>query len=204
MLLTANSSKEFEKTPEGTHIARCFLIADLGTQEGSYEGKPTFNRKIIFCWETPTKLMEDGRPFSVSKEFTASIGDKAKLKTVLESWKGSPFTPEEKYGFSPAYFLSRPCFINVQHKTSMKGKTYADITSVMQMPEGISAPSIVNAPVYFSLDEYDQASFELLPEWIQKKVKESPEYQAISNAPDMSDAPPMEDDFPADGEGVPF
>lgn len=197
MLLTANSEKEFERIPAGTHIARCYLIADLGTQETTFQGEIKQQRKIVFAFETPGKLMESGKPFAISETFTASIGSKAKLRNVLENWKGSPFTPQEEAGFNPEYFLNRPCFISVVHETSQKtGKTYANIGAVMQIPEGVSAPTGINAPVYFMLDEYTDESFSYLPEWIQNKVKLSPEYQAIiagKDAPDTSDVPFIDD-----------
>lgn len=207
MLLTAKSEKEFEKIPAGSHLARCYMIADLGTQEKTYKGDLKLRREIIFVFETPGKLMENGKPFSISETFTASINPKAALRGFLESWKGSAFAPQEEAGFDPAYFLSRPAYISVVHDTSTTtGKTYANIAAIMQLPDGVNAPPIVNGPAYFMLDEYTDESFNSLPEWIQKKIKNSPEYQAIAegkHAPDASEVP-FVDDVPVWNEDVAF
>lgn len=205
MLLKAGNDQEFEKAPIGTHIARCYLIADLGTQEIQTRGGTKRLRKIRFVWELPTKLMEDGRPFSVGETYTASLYSQSTLRPILEAWRGAPFTPEEEEnGFDPGYFLMRPCFLNVTHGKSEKtGKVYANVTTVMQLPDGIDAPPVVNPPVYFSLDSFSQQDFDLLPEWIQETIKKSPEYQALMSPDSLPkkegvpgvDYPTTEEDF---------
>lgn len=190
MLLTGQNNVEFERVKPGAHIGRCYIIADLGTQKGSWQGQEKLQRKVTFVWELPTQKMEDGRPFVVSETYTASIGDKAKLKTVLEAWRGSNFTEKEQTGgFDPSVFLGRPAFLSIVEGVSEKtGKKYSNINSIMQLPEGVTAPAPVNGPVYFSLDNFNETSFNDLPEWIQKKIKESPEYQAVTN-PNYQPAP---------------
>lgn len=207
MLLTGKSEVEFERVKPGSHIGRCYLIADLGTQKGTYKGAPTLKRKVVFIWELPSQKMEDGRPFVVSETYTASIHDNAKLKVVLEAWGGRKFTTEDQEnGFDPSVYLGTPAFLSiVDGKSEQTGKTYTNINAIMQLPEGTKAPKPVNAPVYFSLDEYNQAAFDSLPEWIQKKIKESPEYQAVTN-PDFQPAPAGIPgvDYPTTEDDLPF
>lgn len=180
MLLKNEPTKERELPPEGTHAARCFMIADLGSQTTLYMGAEKTQRKIVIGWELPGALMEDGRPFVITEKFTASLYEKAKLRQVLKSWRGKDFTPEEEAGFDPVTFLAQPCFLGVVHGTSDKtGKTYANITSVLNVPPGIQVPSLVNGPYYFSLDDYNQSAFDALPEWVRKAIMESPEYKAV-------------------------
>lgn len=180
MLLTAKGSgADFEKIPPATHVATCYAIADVGTQKVNFQGDIKFKRKLIFIWETPNARMEDGRPFAVSKMYTASLYPGSNLRADLESWRGAPFAPEEEEGFDPVHFLMKPCFVGVVHETK-NGKTYANVSSVLALPAGVPAPAAcINPPVYFSLDSYNQQSFDALPNWIKEKIKASPEYRAL-------------------------
>lgn len=195
MLLTAKPEKEFERIPAGTHAARCWMIADIGTQKGEYQGKPTLRRQIVFSWETPTKVMEDGRPFVISETYTAYLGGNSKLRSILETWRGGAFTEEELKGVDPIQFLMLPAFISIVHQASKTtGKIYANVGAVMQVPEGMNVPTVCNGPFYFSFDNFNQAAFDALPEWVKNKAKLSPEWEAAtSGAPPVDEAPPMED-----------
>jgi hypothetical protein len=37
----------------------------------------------------------------------------------------------------------------------------------------------INPPLYFDFDEFSMEAFEKIPEWIQKIIKESPEWKKI-------------------------
>ena len=70
--------KEYEIAPAGTFFGRCWQIIDMGTQKGSYQGKPTVNRLIQIGWELQTdEPMKDGRPFSVFRTYNYSMSEKA-------------------------------------------------------------------------------------------------------------------------------
>ena len=61
---------DFERAPEGTHLARCYQIIDLGTQHSEYYGKSS--RKVLIGWELSDEHMTDGRPFAVSTRWNSA------------------------------------------------------------------------------------------------------------------------------------
>lgn len=176
-----NGGGDFQAAPVGTHPARCIRVLDLGTQRGEYQGQATIRRQVIVAWELPTELMEDGnnagKPFIVSKFYTASLSEKANLRKDLENWRGRTFTAAELEGFESRNILEKPCLVTVIH--NQKGK--ARVSGVTALPKGFQIPSQVNPTVYFSLDEFDQKTFDALSDGIKKIIMGSPEYQQLKN-----------------------
>jgi hypothetical protein len=172
---------DFEQPPVGTHVARCIKIIDIGTQKGEYQGKATSKRQCIIGWELPTELMSEGdfagKPFTVSKFYTASLGEKANLRKDLQNWRGRDFTEAELQGFDSKNILDKCCLVGLTPNDNGKIR----VTAVMALPKGTVAPARVNPIVYFSLDEFDQAVFDSLSDGYKKLITVSPEYQAIKN-----------------------
>jgi hypothetical protein len=178
MLIKGSNNTEFASCPEGSHIARCIKVIDLGTQKGEYEGKVTMNRKIMITWELPLELIQEGelkgKPFGISQFYTAKLGDKARLRADLKNWRGRDFTPEELNGFEIKQILGKPCMVSV-----VKNGEYTNVASVMALPKGMSCPDLVNPIVYFSMDEYDEDAFNGLSEKLQAKIRLSPEFAEL-------------------------
>ena len=172
---------DFEQPPAGTHVARCIKIIDIGTQKGEYQGKATSKRQCIIGFELPTELMAEGdyagKPFTVSKLYTASLGEKANLRKDLANWRGRDFTEQELGGFESKNILDKGCLLSLTPND--KGKVR--ITGIMALPKGTVVPERVNPLVYFSLDEFDPTVFESISDGIKKLIKVSPEYAAMSN-----------------------
>jgi len=160
---------DFELTPASNHIARCYAVVDLGMQTTVFNNVESQKRKVRISWELPMTAMEDGRPFSVSANYTLSLSEKANLRRDLQSWRGRSFTEEELAGFDLFTILGAPAMVNVVHNTN-GDKTYANVGSVSPLPQGFECPDPVNEPIKFSLDEYDPDIFEALPDWLKKKI----------------------------------
>jgi hypothetical protein len=177
---------DYDPAPAGAHVARCFRIVDLGSQKKTWQGETKLSHQILFTWELPTARMQDGRPFTISQRYTASLSEKAQLRGVLESWRGRKFSPQELAGFDLYNVVGKTCMINVVH--AEKGdKTYANVASVMPVPVGMDVPKAENAQVFFSLSAFDATVFGGLPDNLQGTIKESPEYQeAFAAAPKTS------------------
>jgi hypothetical protein len=169
----------FEQPPVGTELARCIKIIDIGTQRGEYQGKVSIKRQVIIGWELPNALMTEGeyagKPFTVSKFYTASLNEKANLRADLANWRGRDFTPEELGGFDAKNILSKTCMLSLTEND--KGKVR--VTGVMAIPKGMQVPEQVNPTVYFSLDAFDPAVFSNLSDGYKKLIEASPEYQQI-------------------------
>lgn len=181
MKFADNGNHNFEQPPIGTEVGRCIKVIDIGTQKGEYQGKATFKRQVIIGWELPNALMTEGefagKPFGVSKFYTASLNEKANLRADLANWRGRDFTPEELGGFEARNILGKTCMLSL----TANDKGRVRVTGVMAIPKGMQVPEAINKLTYFSLDEYDNAVFESLSEGYQKMIRVSPEYQAIMN-----------------------
>jgi hypothetical protein len=191
-----SGGKEFAPAPTGNHPARCIGIIDLGTQTGEWQGKPIVRRQCVIQWELPMEPMEDGRPFVVSKFYTASLSDKATLRHDLEAWRGREFTAEELAGFDSKNVLGKPCMVQVIHTD--KGK--AKVANVSALPKGLKVPDAANDLTFFSLDEFNQASFDGLSDWFKKTISSSPEYKIATGGREerqpASDWKEIESDIP--------
>lgn len=194
-----NGGGDFEQPPVGSFVGRCVRVIDIGTQRGEYQGKATSRRQCIIGWELPTELMAEGdlagKPFIVSKFYTASLGEKANLRKDLENWRGRSFTEQELKGFESKSIITKLCMLSLT--ANDKGKTR--VTGVMAMPKGMEVPAQAVPDVYFSLDEFNADVFETLSDGIKKMITTSPEYQGAVNRKQggaKSTMADMEDDVP--------
>lgn len=195
MKLPSNEGGTFEKCPSGNHLAVCYQVVDLGTQQTNYGPK----RRVWLGWETPHETMDDGRPYVIGKQYTLSANEKATLRKDLESWRGSPFKDSE---FGPAgtfeiqSVIGHGCFLNVVHTESGE-RVYANVQTVAPMPKGTNAPEPINTPTFVSLDpeEFDSEAFDRLSDWMKQKVAASPEFKKLGakasavTMPDIPDGP---------------
>ena len=181
MSLTVNAGNggggDFEQCPAGSFAARCYQIIDLGHQTFEWKGEAKVAPKVRITWEL-NEMMQDGRPFSISREYTASIGDKANLRKDLEAWRGRPFTATELQNFSLENVLGAPCLLGVVHKPSKdNSKVYANVGSIMALPKGMACPELVNPAVKFDIGTFDQKVFDGLSSYVQKKILMSKELE---------------------------
>ena len=160
-----NGKGDYEQTPAGTHLAICYLLADMGMQETNFGLKA----KIVIGWELPFEKMSDGRPFGCSKMYTLSLNEKANLRHDLEAWRSRKFTEQELDGFELSAVLGKPCQVTIVHDT--KGdKTYSNVASVTAIAKGMTIPERHNDLVSYDMDAPDADAYGRLPEWIRKKI----------------------------------
>lgn len=173
---------DFTPPPAGTHLAICYRFIDLGTQAGEYQGKPTSLRKVMLSWELPNELMDDNRPFTISKRYTWSMHEKANLRHDLESWRGRSFEESDfgEGGFNVKKLLGAPCMLNVTH-SDKNGKTYANIASVGKLMKGLTVPELQNTQVFFSLEDFNKDLFEALSDGLRELIAKSPEYAEVTS-----------------------
>ena len=196
LILSQEPQKDFELAPAGNHIARCYEIVDLGYQEKTWKGETKRVRQIRIRWELPQELMEDGRPFSVKRDYTLSFNEKSNLYQDLISWRGRAFTDDELKQFNLFNVMGAPAMVNVVHRTADNGRTYANVGSIGPLPKGMTCPDMINDPVEFSLDDYSQEAWDKLPEWLQNRISRD-------DIPTPEPTPePKQEDFPDDD--IPF
>jgi hypothetical protein len=175
---------DFEQPPIGTHVARSIGLIDIGTQQSEYQGQKTFRRQIIIKWELCNEMMTkgeyEGKPFVVSKFYTASLSEKSNLRKDLVNWRGREFTADELAGFAAKNILDKGCMLQITEK---EGKHR--VTGVMAIPKGTTVSPAVNPIEYFSLepDEFDMEKFNQFSEKMQNMIAASPEFKTAIGAP---------------------
>ncbi len=143
--------------PAGQTFAVCLAVKDsMQIQRPSYDDPTVIETKnftrFLFGLTDGT-LIQTG-------EMTISLNEKSKLFKTLTSWNGTmPFG-----GFDTETMVGKGATLNIIHKTSQKGREYADISAIMPVmagmenqipdrsrfviPTGDEAPATVqNAPV---------------------------------------------------------
>lgn len=173
----------------GTYMALCVGIYDLGEQETEYNGKTRYANKIQFTFEIPALTIEiDGeqKPRQLSRAFAVSTSKKSNLRAFLSSWAGKKFSDEEFANFETDALLGKSAMIQVVLNESGE---YANIDTIMQLPQGIPALKTATQLLTFDMEQWDDKVFEALPDWVQEKIKNSTQYKG-------KHAPETEVDFP--------
>jgi hypothetical protein len=157
----ASNSQDFELVPSGNQQAVCAFVEDIGTHEGSYQGKATLRHQVVICWELSEKMTKGeniGKPFMVSKFYTLSLDQKANLRKDLESWRGRAFTDDDlKNGFDIERLKGVNCLLNIIHEKK-EDKVRARVASISPVIKGMPMLNVFNAKA---------------PEWISRKRAES-------------------------------
>jgi len=190
-LTMPSKSADFELCPEGAHIAVCYRVIDLGTQETTFKGQPTRKHQILIQWELPDERMNDGRPFSIGKKYTYSSSQKSNLRKDLESWRGKKFEDWELGEFDIGKLIGAGCMLNVVHD-ERQDNTYANIATIMRLPKGTATPSLKNERLCFSLSDrpFDRVGYESLSERLREVIAKAPEYRAAVEGRDPNDNEP--------------
>lgn len=196
MVVLQETANNFEPIKEGLHKGRCFASIDLGTQKEEYKGETKLRRKVRLVWESYDDTREDGAPMIIGSKFTNALTDNAALVKLIKPWVKNDLKP----GFDTDDLVGKPCVFLIEHKPSADGsRIYANITKCMPLNES-EAQAQHNNPVRFSLDAFDQKTFNDFPEWLQDIIKLSPEYAEAAGVAPADEMPPhMQAYAPIDG-----
>jgi len=176
-----NSGVSFPPIEAGTHHAVCYSVIDIGTQYS--EKFDSYARKVVITWELPNvriDIEKDGKtynlPRAISKTYTLSTHEKSNLTKDLTSWRGKPFTDEERAGFDVRKVVKANCLLQIIH-TQRGDKTYANIATVAKLMSGMETKEPENPVVIYDMG-VDGTDFpKTMPDWIRKKIMASKEMQ---------------------------
>ena len=200
---SGGSGGEWEPVPRGVYQAVCYAVVDLGTQFSQLYGVE--QHKAWLAWELPTERIEiDGedKPRVISKFYTVSLHEKSNLRQHLESWRGRSFSSKELEGFDISKLFGVNCQINVIHKENQKGKTRADIGSIMPLSKGMKKVDSEAEYIYFSLEEHGLDIPDNVPDGIRNMIMKSREWNESNQQMDSTDwrtdnaPPPLQDSDP--------
>lgn len=207
-MIVSSTGGDFKPIPEGTYVATCVRIIDIGTQITTFQGADKLQRKVLVAWEVPDEMVEyegEKRPALIMQRYTASLSDKATLRKHLEAWRGKRFTDDELKGFDLRNVLGKSCQIQVLHS---ENGAYANVAAIMAMPKGLASPTAHHPLIHFSLDEgeFSEGVYDGLSDKLKAQISNSPEYKArTGQIPDRPGERPREDFAHADlDDEIPF
>ena len=206
MGLTASDKggASYPPMPAGLKLAICYGLYDLGHHYDEKYDKT--NQECTILWEVPSERIEiddketgakKNLPRAISQTYNVTLGEKANLRKMLESWRGKGFTAEELKAFDIKNILGQPCQLQIVHKLSKDGtKTYANIASIVQAQNQPEVVTAENNLQYFSFEDKMEIP-EYTPKWIREKIERSDEYRHLNNAanihPPINEPPPPSD-----------
>jgi len=207
---STESNSTFVPVPTGMHLARCYRIIDLGTQESTYMGNIKHLPKVMFQFEVHSEdsqgnptVTTKGDPMTVSKNFTLTLAEKSTLRKDLQTWRGKDFTADELKGFELKNVLGQWAMISVV-ETENNGKTYTNIATINPVPANMKKaglPDGVNELKLFSIADADLELFNSFSDGLKEKIRKSPEWERLHGGPDTGSASSanfddMADDLP--------
>ncbi len=130
MILTNTPTSTYTPAPPGVHDAVCVDFIDLGIVDTPFGAK----RKVKLTFEIPAE--GDGKPYNISKTFTASLHEKASLNHFLSKWRGKPIAIGEPIDFRKVVGTSAT--LVVAQETNDAGKTFAKIDTIMKATRKIT------------------------------------------------------------------
>lgn len=214
-IATDSGGGSFKRVPAGVYIGRCYSLIDLGTQMSNGQYGEKFQHKLRIGWElfgedesgAPLTVDVDGKemPMTISKSYTVSMHEKARLRADLAAWRGKEFSEEEAKAFDVSKLVGAYCMVNVT-TSETNGKTYSNVVGLTPLPGALknAKPAAVHDVLLFDLDAPDMKVFNAFHEKLQEAIKRSPEWAKAtgakrSNGEGRRDEVPfgdMDDDIP--------
>lgn len=186
----------FEPHSEGQHAMLCVDVINLGAkieQFGDFPAKEVEKVALVFV---SGERNEDGSLRLVTVEVTNSMGEKANLRKLLESWRGKSYTEEQAKAGVPIHKLqSQVGLANIEHITTSKKRLFAKLISLTPLPKVMTPPS------NDLLEEY------VRPEFFDKRKEEYAKAVRAFRSDAFGDEPVYtDDDAPAedDPDFLPF
>ena len=181
LTVSESGSKSFPLLPEGSYVAICNMLVDLGMRYNETYKNST--RKVRIGFELPEERIEvngESVPRNIGSTYTASLNEKSILRRDLASWRGRDFTAAELEEFNLRNIVGAPCLIQVIHK-ERNGNKYVNIASIMSLPKGMAKPQLSEPPLVYDIDEDDPAMVNGFPEWLKNMIVKSESYQQRIN-----------------------
>lgn len=174
--------------PTGSYPARIYSMITLGTHKSTFKGVEKESAKIRITFELPTELKvfnpEKGeQPRVISQEYSLSLFEKANFRKLLDSCgvKGT-IDGDGFLSLNIWDLLGKTCILSITETETPRG-TFNTIESIAQPMKGMPIPDQINPTVVYNVSDHDRDVFSKLPEFIQDKIKLSPEFSSTSDVP---------------------
>ena len=203
----------FTPVPPGMYLARCYRIVDLGTQKSEYLGQIKNLPKVMLQFEVHSEdadgnplVTDKGEPMSISKNFTASLAEKAVLRQELENWRSRAFTADELNGFQLKNVLGAWAMLSVVKEVGNDGNEYTNISSINPVSSQIKKaglPEPHNELKIFDLENPDMTMFDTFGNKLKEKIQGTPEWKDRQSG-DKFTKPKDESGFDSMDDDIPF
>lgn len=195
MKIKDRAKPKLPPVPGGTYLAVCVYSIDIGEQICEFKDKgKSYNNQVMLGFELNGVTVEiDGKtePRVLGRTFNVATSKNAALRKFVSAWKAKEYTDDEFNELDTSDLVGEPAMLNVVLNETGE---YANIESIMQIPNGFPKPSATSPLIRFDMSPWNQAAFDELPEWIQEKIKKSTQYQK-----DHAPATPIEVKAPETG-----
>lgn len=157
-LSAKNSDAKFTPHPEGMFPAQCVDVIDLGEKVEEYQNNPKkLSHKCALVFRTGEINVETGEPIDVSGEYTVSMGEKAKLRQMLETWRGKEYSEDELEEVPLDKLEGQWALLTIDQKVSSNKRRYARIIGITGIPKQMRK----DLPTF---GKYERAKY-----WTEKK-----------------------------------
>jgi hypothetical protein len=183
MALCPPSKPKFEGVSEGTKVAICDMVADLGMQDGMYGLK----HQVYIRFQVPSERVkwtdESGKEHEgakvIGKSYGFTLTPNSTLRKHLEAWRGKAFADSELMDQSgnPIFDISKVAGQACQLAVVKNENGNGTISTIIGLPQGFPKPALDNEVVVYDAD--NPGNLSKLPEWIQKMIGEAGQ---VSNA----------------------
>ena len=189
----------------GSHHGVCYMVADIGTHHGTYQGKEIVNRQVQIGFEIPASRIEiDGvdKPRAMSVWYTFSMFKKAGLYKMIESWTGQAFASQaEADEFDFKTLLGKNALVS----SILNANGYDKVTGVSALVAGMPEKTAENEFAYYSIDEHGVNIPDTIHKKLADRIRSSDELKALLNGEPQGQSQEQADNKPFDGmDDIPF
>ncbi len=114
------------------------------------------------------------KPRQLSRTFSVAASKKSSLRGFISGWNGVQYSDDQFADLDLFDRAGKVCQLNVVLNDTGE---YANVDSVIPLPKGMPAPKTDTPLILWNMDNWTNEGFEVLPEWVQEKIKKSTQYQ---------------------------
>jgi hypothetical protein len=136
-IIAKDESTGSYRAPEGQFLGVAVDVVDLGMVRNAAFDK--MQHKCALVFQIDEINPDTKKRYEIAERFTVSMNEKARLRQFLGSWRGKSYTDEEAREGAPLHKLvGVPALLQIEHRQGANGKVYANISSIMRAPKGVT------------------------------------------------------------------
>lgn len=153
MEVTTGGGGEYELCPPGNYPACICALVDVGHHDANDKDGNPYQRRLLVLGYELAKKKKDGKPFILAERYTWSMSNNANFYTLAVNLTGPK---KEGERFDPRTLVGMFVMVQVTNQETTKNgktKTYHNVGTVAQFPEGLPTPQATRTPMAWSVME---------------------------------------------------